>query len=73
MKAEITITNEFSFDEVKIGDKTLEDILREIHNEARKCLLEFYIQSQSENPDYEDIDTPLHRILNIIEDITYRR
>jgi hypothetical protein len=69
MKAKISLTKEVSFNEIKIGKYNLEEILNLIHDKANKVILNISFENQSDNPDYTDIDSPLHGILNLIEEI----
>lgn len=57
------------FDDIKIGNQSLADILQTIHDKVQQVVQDISIESQSENPDYSDIDAPLHGVLDLIENI----
>ena len=69
MDAKITITKDVSFNEIKIGKYNLTEILDLIYRKTNETVLNISIENQSETPDYTDIDSPLHGILNLIEEI----
>lgn len=73
MRAQITISEDVDFDKIKIGKRyTLEDIFSIIQQSAEECVMDISIQNQQEIPNYEDIDTPIHRILNLLEEINFK-
>ncbi len=69
MKAKVIVESEIDFSEVIIGDYTLSEILRRIHSKTSECVQNISIESQRSDPDYIDIDSPLHEVLNFIESI----
>lgn len=68
-RAKIKTEIKVSFNEIKIGDYTLSDILYEIRKNAHDCLEDISIERQKINPNLEDIDVGLHRILNLLDEI----
>ncbi len=73
MKAKVKINAELSFDEIVLGKEddlyNLSGLLGIIHSKVTDCLQDISIQRQSENPKLEDIDSPLHSVLNLIEKV----
>jgi len=67
MMAKIAINTEVEISEIKIGGRSLADLLSLIEDNARTVVSDLSIQSQKDCPNYEDIDAPLHEILNILE------
>lgn len=67
MIAEIAINTKVEISEIKIGDRTLDDLLSLIEDNIRTVITDISFQSQKDCPNYEDIDAPLHEILNILE------
>ena len=67
MKARVELTKEISFDKIWIGDITLSEMFAMIHSDATACIQNISIERQSNNPNYEDIDSPIYSILNLIE------
>lgn len=63
----IPIETEVDTDVIQIGNRTLTKLLSLIENNVRTCISDLSIQSQTDFPTYEDIDAPLHEILNILE------
>lgn len=69
MEGKVTITKDINFNEIIIGDSNLSEILYQIHKRTLRCLQDISIERQKENPDFTDIDAPLHGVLNLIEKI----
>lgn len=69
MNAKIKITKDVRLEDITIGKHNLLEIFDLLHSKITVCVREISIQNQSENPDYTDIDSPLHGALNIIEEI----
>jgi len=72
MRAKVKMSADMYFHEVKIGDTDLQSILIEIHQKVQQVVMGISIENQSENPNYEDIDAPLHGVLNLIEKLNNR-
>lgn len=70
MEATINTTLTVSSNSIIIGGRSLSDILSTISKHTHDCIMDISIQRQSEKPDLEMIDTPLHIILNLLEDIS---
>ena len=72
-RAKVKINTELPFNEIFFGKGDdlydLSELLAIIHSKATDCLQNISIQRQSENPNLEDIDSPLHGILNLIEKV----
>ena len=69
MKAKVTLKDEINFTEIVIGGYTLSEILKVIHSKTTECVQNISIENQKDNPNYTDIDSPLHGVLNLIESI----
>jgi len=65
--ATITINAKVDTNEIKLGNQSLTDLLSLIEDNVRTCISDLSIQAQKDFPNYEDIDAPLHEILNILE------
>ena len=62
-------TLDLNLSDLKIGSKDLHEILREIHKKVLEVVTDISLESQSDNPNYSDIDAPLHGVLNILEEL----
>ena len=69
MNAKVTMTKYLNLDEIQIGEYTLSDILDLIHKETTECLQNISIERQKDIQDFTDIDSPLHYVLNLIEEV----
>lgn len=69
MKAKVTLKTEIDFSEVIIGDYTLSEIFKEIYSRTIECVQNISLENQKSDPDFTDIDCPLHGVLNLIENI----
>jgi hypothetical protein len=72
-RAKVEINTELPFNEIFLGKGddfyNLLGLLSMIHRKVSDCLQDISIQRQSENPNLEDIDSPLHGVLNLIEKV----
>lgn len=72
-RAKVKINTELPFNEIFFGKGDdlydLSGLLAIIHSTVTDCLQDISIQRQSENPNLEDIDSPLHGVLNLIEKV----
>lgn len=71
MKARVKINSEIDIENIMLGEKSLYGVLKEIHSKVANVISEISIQNQSENPNFEHIDVPLHSVLNRIEVILF--
>lgn len=69
MKAKVTLKDEIDFSEIIIGDYTLSEILKVIHSKTTECIQNISLENQKNNPNFIDIDCPLHGVLSLIENI----
>lgn len=69
MNATIKIENKLSLTEIMVKDESIAKILKNIHSDILECVQDISLERQKETPNYEDIDSPLHRALNKIESL----
>jgi hypothetical protein len=67
MKAIINVEQELYLSDIMIGEKSISVILSDLHKKISRCVMDISIESQSDNPNYTDIDSPLHSALSEIE------
>lgn len=73
MKGKIKIEKEVDFNQIIVGKYKLSEIFKIIEKNTINVIQEISIQNQSDIPNYVDIDTPLYRILNLLEELKNER
>jgi hypothetical protein len=71
-KAIIKVTQEIDLFDIKINDKSIGEILDEINGNLDQFLIEFSRLKEKyniEDFDDRDIDSPIHGIMNLIEEL----
>ncbi len=68
-KIKIEETKSIRFDEIKIGERDLGEILQKIYKDAHSVILNVSREKQSEKPNFTEVDLGAYAIMNLLEDI----